>query len=205
MNKSGPRGRRVGSPETKQLIREVATRRFLAQGYQAVTMRSIATEAGVDVALVSYYFGSKKGLFGATMALPANPAELFQQELRGDLDTLAVRILRRVLQVWDSPQTGTPLKTFAFAATADVEVNRLIREIVGREIIDRLGERIGGPAGRQRAGAFCTQIVGLIFSRYVLRLEPVASMPADEVIKQLGPPLQLVLRPPGHRLGLVRR
>jgi len=70
------RGRRPGRPETRAEILAVARRRFLAQGYQAVTMRAVAEDAGVDAALISYFFGSKKGLFGATLALSANPPEI---------------------------------------------------------------------------------------------------------------------------------
>jgi AcrR family transcriptional regulator len=196
MNKSGGRGRRAGRPDTRELIREVAARRFLAEGYEAVTLRSIATEAGVDVALVSYYFGSKKGLLGAITKLPANPTEVFAQELKGDLETLAVRVLNRVLTIWDAPESGLPLRTFTVGATSDPELNRFVREIIGREIVDRLGERLGGTTGRQRAAAFCSQVAGLIFTRYLLKLEPIASMPAADVVRHLAPSLQLPLRPP---------
>ena len=83
MNKTAGRGRRPGSPDTRERIREAARVRFLADGYQAVSLRAIAAEAGVDVALVSYYFGSKQGLFAATMALPMNPADIFQEVAQG--------------------------------------------------------------------------------------------------------------------------
>jgi AcrR family transcriptional regulator len=40
------------------VIRDAARARFLAEGYQSVTLREVAADAGVDVALISYYFGS---------------------------------------------------------------------------------------------------------------------------------------------------
>jgi AcrR family transcriptional regulator len=200
MNKSSGRGPRVGRPDTRESIRNVAQRRFLADGYQMVTLRSIAAEAGVDVALVSYYFGSKKGLFAAALALPANPVEVFQHELQqGDLDTLAVRVLERVLFFWDGEATGATLLTFAQAAVADPDLNRLVREVISREIVDRLAERLGGVTGGQRAAAFVSQIAGLIFSRYVLKLEPMADLPSEVVVRQLAPSLQLLLLPPRRR------
>ena len=67
------RGRPRGDTGSRAAILAVARRRFLAEGYDRVTLRSVADEAGVDVALVSYHFGSKKGLFGASLELPANP------------------------------------------------------------------------------------------------------------------------------------
>ena len=199
MNKPTGRGRRAGNPDTRELIRTAARQRFLAEGYQSVTMRSIAADAGVDVALVSYYFGSKRGLFGAALALNANPTEIFQSVLAGDLDTLAVRLLRALLTAWDTPETGDPLRAYAVTATVDPHFSRLTREIVSREIVDRLAERLGGPRAGHRAAAFIAQVVGIIFSRYVVRLEPIASMSADDVVRHLAPALRLVLQPTSAR------
>lgn len=169
--------------------------RFLADGYQAVSLRAIAAEAGVDVALVSYYFGSKQGLFAATMALPMNPADIFQEVLKGDLKTLPERALRALLAVWDTEETGAPLRTMAVTAVSDPEVTRLLRELVGRELIELLAARLGEPHGRERAGAFTAQMAGVIFSRYLLKLEPIASMPADDVVRHLVPSLKAALKP----------
>lgn len=195
MNKSSPRGRRSGTPDTREAIRQAAHARFLADGYRDVTLRAIAADAGVDVALVSYYFGSKQGLFGAAMALPVNPAELFGQVLASapTLDGIAQQILRLALATWDNPTTGAQLKALAVAAVVEENFARLLREAVGREIVQRLAARLGGPNGEQRATAFVSQMAGLIFGRYLIRFEPLASMSVDEVIEHLGPPLQLVL------------
>jgi len=65
MNK--PRGRRRGQADTSERIRLAARACFLASAYPGTTLRAAATAADVDVALISYYFGSKQGLFGAAM------------------------------------------------------------------------------------------------------------------------------------------
>lgn len=195
MNKAVGRGRRAGGQDTREAIRQAARARFLADGYQAVTMRAVAADAGVDVALISYYFGSKQGLFGAAMALPANPAVIFGQLLDSapTLDGFAERVLRQLLAIWDDPGTGGQLKVLAATAVGDPHFGRLIREAVAANIIDRLATRLGGPDATHRAAAFAVQMAGLIFTRYVLRFEPIASMTADEVVAQLAPPLQRVL------------
>ena len=50
-------------------------------------MRAVAEGAGVDVALVPYYFGNKDGLFAAALELPVDPHqkidEIFAQGLDG--------------------------------------------------------------------------------------------------------------------------
>lgn len=53
---------------TRQLLLDVARRRFAQDGYAATTVRDIAGEARVNVALISRYFHSKEGLFEACLA-----------------------------------------------------------------------------------------------------------------------------------------
>lgn len=49
--------------ETEQKIMAAARRVFLAQGFDGARIRQIADEAGVNLALVNYYFTSKEDLF----------------------------------------------------------------------------------------------------------------------------------------------
>jgi AcrR family transcriptional regulator len=201
MNKPSGRGRRSGSPDTAAVIRSAAKERFLADGYQGTTMRSIAQDAGVDVALVSYYFGSKQALFGAAMALPVNPIEVVVPLIAGDLDGLADRLLASLLSVWDDPSTGPALQALARAAAVEPDLQRVIREAVGGEIVGHLSRRLGGPDATERAGMFAAQMAGVIFARYVLQLEPIASMSAEQVVEYLGPSVALALGtgPPARR------
>lgn len=50
------------SEQTKELIAKTALRLFRERGYDATTMRAIATEAGVSVGNAYYYFSSKEEL-----------------------------------------------------------------------------------------------------------------------------------------------
>ncbi len=193
---AGRRGRRPGRPETRAQVLDVARRRFLAEGYQAVTLRSIAAEAGVDAALVSYFFGSKRGLFGAALALTANPPELLLAALPGDPVSLPERVLAALVGAWDDPQQGGPLRVLVTAAVQDPGVARLLTDAFEHEMVDRVAAHIGGPQARYRAGAFVAQLAGLVFTRYVLRLEPLASMTADEIVRHFAPGLRAALHGP---------
>ena len=53
---------------TEQKIKEAARKVFLAQGYERTKVRQIADEAGVNLALVNYYFRSKEQLFKSIYA-----------------------------------------------------------------------------------------------------------------------------------------
>jgi AcrR family transcriptional regulator len=76
----------VGDPTTRNALLDAAQHVMVTQGYAAATTRRVAKEAGVNSALVSYYFDSLDGMFVA----------LFQ---RG-----AERSLERLQRVLASPQ-----------------------------------------------------------------------------------------------------
>jgi AcrR family transcriptional regulator len=196
------RGRRAGSPDTRGRVLEIARRRFLADGYRAVTLRSVATEAGVDVALISYFFGSKRGLFGAALGLAANPADLLRAALPGDRATMPERVLRTLLTTWDDPVHGPRLRVLATTVAQEPEFARMFRELVQREMTEQMAEYVGAADAPARAAVFTTQLAGVIFARYVLALEPIASLPADELVRHLVPGLRAVLYGP---VGVPRR
>jgi AcrR family transcriptional regulator len=50
------------SPATKELILEVAERMFAERGFASVSIRDLTAEAGVNIASINYYFGSKDRL-----------------------------------------------------------------------------------------------------------------------------------------------
>ena len=50
---------------TRDLILDAAEDLFSKHGFYGVTIREVAREAGVDTALVHYYFGAKRSLFDA--------------------------------------------------------------------------------------------------------------------------------------------
>ena len=53
--------------DTKDLLLACACKIFWSKGYSNVSVREISNAAGVDVALIARYFGSKRGLFEATL------------------------------------------------------------------------------------------------------------------------------------------
>ncbi len=60
-----PKAKAAGSADTRDLILDASEDLFSKHGFYGVTIREVAREAGVDTALVHYYFGAKRGLFDA--------------------------------------------------------------------------------------------------------------------------------------------
>ena len=104
-----------------------------------------------------------------------------------------------LLDTWDEPAHGGPLRAMVGGAVQDPELAQLLKEVLERELIDRIAEHIRGANARYRAAAFATQLAGVIFARYILALDPVATMTVDELVRHLSPGLRAVLRGPTSR------
>nr|BFE81296.1 hypothetical protein GCM10020093_038970 [Planobispora longispora] len=61
--------RRRDREGTRQRILDAARGLFAELGYDHVTMRLIAAEAGANIALINRYFGSKRELFAEVLAM----------------------------------------------------------------------------------------------------------------------------------------
>ncbi len=62
----------AGSVEKKGKILDIAEKLFGEMGFEAVSTRMLAKEAGVNMAMISYYFGSKEKLFETLVERRAN-------------------------------------------------------------------------------------------------------------------------------------
>jgi AcrR family transcriptional regulator len=190
------RGPRQDGVHAREAILDAARRRFAAQGFEGATMRAIAGDAGVDPALVSYYFGSKGGLFVESLRLPVNPGDAIDALIAEGTDDLGARLVTRFLQVWDNPVTGDPIISVLRSATSQPQ---LMREFLEQQILPRFTGAIEGPDAKLRATAIATQMMGLALARYVLRLEPLASAHPDAIVTLIGPTVQRYLDGPSGK------
>ncbi|MFG1658830.1 TetR family transcriptional regulator [Micromonospora chersina] len=190
-------GRRPGNPATREAILTAARAAFADRGFDAASIRAIATAAGVDPALVHHYFGTKEELFRATVAIPVDPAELVPRVLAGGRDEVGERLVRTFLAVWDSP-VGTAAVALLRSAVSNQWTARLLREFLVTQVLRRVVEQLDlDPAETPLRGALvATQIAGLAMMRYVIRLEPVASASPDTLAATIGPTLQRYLTGP---------
>jgi AcrR family transcriptional regulator len=74
----------AGDPTTRNALLDGAQHIMLTEGYAAATTRRVASEAGVNSALVGYYFGSLDGMFIALFQRGADRSfERLQEALAG--------------------------------------------------------------------------------------------------------------------------
>jgi AcrR family transcriptional regulator len=188
-------GRRPGNPDTREAILSAARDAFAERGYDAASIRAIATRAGVDPALVHHYFGTKEQLFLAAMQLPVNPIEIIRAVGEGDRDGAGERLVRAFLSVWDSPAGGAAAALLRSAVSSEWGA-RMLREFVTRQILRRvlrMLEMEHEPHGNLRVALAASQLVGLAMTRYIVKIEPIASTPRESLVAAVAPTLQRYL------------
>ncbi|MEU5939758.1 TetR family transcriptional regulator [Micromonospora sp. NPDC047548] len=187
-------GRRPGNPDTRQAILAAARAAFAERGFDAASIRAIATAAGVDPALVHHYFGTKEELFRATVDIPLDPAELLPAVLAGGAEGVGERLVRMFLGVWDSP-AGAAAVALLRSAVNNQWTARLLREFLVTQVLRRVLDHLDiAPAELPLRGSLvATQMIGLAMMRYVIRLEPVASADPETLVAALGPTVQRYL------------
>ncbi len=187
------RGRRPGAPDTKAAILTAARHRFAAIGYGRTSVRSIAAEAGVDPALVHHYFGTKDELFLAALELPVDPRKVLLPAIAaGGIDGAAERMLRVFVSVWDDPDIQVRLVA-VFRGVLDAEGGRLLRDGFIPVVLEPVGAALGIDRPELRMPLVASQIVGLIVLRYIIGVEPLASLSGDDVVAIYAPTVQRYL------------
>jgi AcrR family transcriptional regulator len=195
-------GRRPGASGTREAILATAARHFAQHGYDRASLRGIAAEAGVDQKLIAYFFGSKQQLFVAAVGLPFNPGEVLTAILAGDRDSIGERLAALLVEVLEQPELHQRLTGVIRAAASEPEVARMLREFLSRELFGPAAELLGTEDGPFRANLVGSQIVGLVMARYVVAIEPLATMPPAAVAAAVAPTLQrYLLGPLGQNEG----
>ncbi len=192
---SGRRGRRPGAPDTRAAILAAARSRFADRGYAGTTIRAVATDAGVDAALVHHYFGTKDELFLAAMELPVDPRHVLASAMNGGPDGAGERFLAAFLSVWDDPDLQ-PALVGVVRAMLDPASSRLLTEGFLPVVVRPLGEALGIDRPDHRMPIVASQMIGVILLRYVLRVEPLASMSSEQVVATYAPTIQRYLTGP---------
>lgn len=189
------RGRRVGGAGARAEILTGALAEFAERGYDAASLRGIARRAGVDPALVRYYFpGGKAELFAVALAdRGVDPVAVASELVAGGVDGLAQRLVETVVGVWDAPGGREQFRAVFGAAASGSSAT--LREFLGREIFGRVAAQLSGADVETRVGLFASHMLGILVARYVLELEPIASMTPADLARHAAPTLQRYLDP----------
>jgi AcrR family transcriptional regulator len=179
----GPR-----SEGTRRAILGAARATFAARGYEQTTIRAVAARAGVDASMVMRYFRSKAGLFTAAVTMDLQVPNL-RSAPAGRLGELMVR---HFISRWEDPVRDDELIVLLRTAVTSETVAEQLRDVLSQLITGPIAA-LGDEQAAERGALVAAQLLGLALCRYILRLEPLASLPADEVVAAVAPSVQRYL------------
>lgn len=190
--------RRPGRPagntsDTRERILTNARELFARNGIDKTSIRTIAAAAGVDSALVHHYFGTKQQLFAAAIRMPIDPAVVIARMRETPLTDLGHTLPATLVALWDSEMGDALVATMrSMLAGADVG---LIRTFIEDVITAEIAPRVDSPAGtgRLRVQFVASQMLGVAIARYIVVVEPFASLPPEQIAAVIGPTLQRYL------------
>ncbi|MFF8102429.1 TetR family transcriptional regulator [Streptomyces sp. NPDC014986] len=192
------RGRppRTESAGTRDRILGAAREEFSARGYEKTSVRGIAKSAGVDSALVHHYFGTKEQVFEAAVEGALAPAFAARDAvLDAPLEEVGERMTRMIIGLWENPVTRVPLLAIVRSAVNNETAAGVFRRLIAGQLLRRIAGRLGPPDAELRAELAAAQLVGIAMIRYVIRVEPLASADAEQIIARVAPVVQ------GHLTG----
>ncbi len=183
-------GRRPGHADTRGDIVDAARDVFAAHGYDGASLREVARRAGVDPALVHHYFDGKAALFVAAMALPFDPRQVKEHAAAPEYS--GSRTIEGFLTMWDGAEkTGSSFASCMAAMAASKEVADAIREFLEERVWSRIATIEGETEAmrRRRLAMVSSQLMGLAFARYLLRVAPMSTASPKQIAKWVGPTL----------------
>jgi AcrR family transcriptional regulator len=183
-------GRRAGTHDNRAAILTAARQEFATKGFQGATLRSIAAVAGVDVALLSHYFGNKDGLFAATLELPPGMSRAFAAVLTGPPEGLGERVTRWYLGLWEEPATGEQMRILARAGLSSEAASTRIRALLSGATT---GREVRTVATEYRAGLSLAmpELLGIAIVRHLSPAPPLAELDFETLVARLSPGIQL--------------
>jgi AcrR family transcriptional regulator len=174
------------SERTRLAILAAARDLFAGMGYERTTVRDVAARAEIDPAMVIRYFGSKEGLFTRAtefdLRLP-NLAHVKPSQLGSVLAA-------HFVDLWEGPAATGGMIILLRAAASNEEASTKVRSIFAAQVLPMLAAVIDRPELARRGGLVASQLLGFALCRYVLKVPPVVTMSAEEVVSAIGPTLQ---------------
>lgn len=168
----------------KDLIAASAKKLFETHGFNGVTVRAIAADAGVDPSLVIRHFGSKEALFLEVLGLD----RFVLPPIEGPVDTLGRRLAEFVLAS-EQEEFRSHMATLVRASDREA-IREGLRLSVRRLFIDGLVDVLPGRDREARAQLIVAQLGGAAQSSQSIEDEVLTRVSRDRLIELYGRAIQ---------------
>ena len=170
-----------------------ARRVFAEKGYDGASLRAIARAAKVDPALVHHYFDGKADLFVTAMALPFDPRTV--RDHASSPAHSGVAAVMGFLTMWDKAEgSGSSFAACVGAMAASRNVADAMRQFINERVWSVIrheseDEGESEEMAERRVALVSSQLMGLAFARYLLRVPPLSTATPMEIAGWVGPTL----------------
>ena len=166
------------SQKTKETLLQEARAQFWSRGFSNVSVRDISKAAGVDVALISRYFGSKLGLFETTLQdLP-----LLNTDAIKSADQLIDQVVNLFAAATRDTKNATATSLILRNAT-DPEVGEMVRDLYSRTWHQSLVQILGS---KTKATRFSAAVFGMSIAEGSLMLDGMPPHRSGEYKEELS-------------------
>lgn len=174
---------------TREKLLTQARKLMWAHGYGAVSLRQVAQAAGVDVALVSRYFGGKAGLFEATLegAFPSLVADMPDE----------TALVDAVVEMFVTAPRGGPdpsIMRMVLMNAHDEDVGDLVRRLQAEQSQGPLTAFLNS---KERAALFMAAALGLSVAEKSLHMDGISPVGTKAYEAQVRHMLNAALAYPG--------
>lgn len=154
---------------TRAAILAAARQRFLRESYDSVGLRDIAGDAGIDVALISRYFGGKEGLFREVVSHDDKPDVFREPKSVAELPAYLARLVAEDED--DDRQQRMEMFIIMLRSASSPKAGEIIRDLVHLDVLGPLTELIGGKDGELRANMLLAILMGIGVLRTIMLVD----------------------------------
>jgi AcrR family transcriptional regulator len=187
--RSSATGRRRDPEASRAAILEGARAAFTERGYARATIRDIARRAGVTHGLVMLHFTSKERLFLAAVPGTRDLTDI----VAGDRETLPERIAAGFVDRMESNPTDDPFVALLRSAATNETAAANLYSAMQAHSESAYREALTGDDMDIRIGMLAAQLIGVTFTRYIVKVGRLAEMSADELRVHLSRVLRQIL------------
>lgn len=167
--------RKRDAAATRAAILAAARERFLRESYDSVGLREIAGDAGVDVALISRYFGGKEGLFREVVAVDKEEKLIREPLTAAELPAYLAQLV--VEDGDDHRQHRMEMFVIMLRSASSPKAGQIIRDLVHLDVLGPLAEIIGDEHAELRANMLLAILMGIGVLRTIMRVDALDGSP----------------------------
>lgn len=174
-------------------ITEAARASFAENGWAGTTMRGVARAAGVDPALVHYYFSSKEELLDSSTMPPPQWIAAIQRANSSPLGARGEAIVRHFVWSWSQPEIRDVLSSILMTAAHEPRTREKLRAFIIASLLPAVADQLDDGERLLRASLVASHVLGVTMMRWVWEIEPLTSLPEEDLVALVGPTLQRYL------------